>query len=240
MAKFFFSCLLWLACSLDVAAQHPLKFLMPDYPPYTYQVSGQNQGIGYEAVAAIMADIQQPFSVQLVPHFGHAISDMQRGLADGFFLATESAERNKVAEFSEPVLTIEWTWVWLKQRSDLNPESSHFKHNAQVSAQSNSNIHRWLKEHNYQVTAGTTDIRGLLNLLKYKRVDAILLPELTVKTLLSEQAVDADLYSFQQEINLPFSIYINKNYLKKHPDFMQKLNAAIGRYQARVHALQPD
>lgn len=140
-----------------------------------------------------------------------------------FFLATESAERNKVAEFSEPVLKIEWTWVWLKQRSDLNPDSSNFKHNAQVSAQSNSNIHRWLKEHNYQVTAGTTDIRGLLNLLKYKRVDAILLPELIVKTLLAEQAVDADLYSFQQEIHLPFSIYINKNYLKKHPDFMQKL-----------------
>lgn len=85
MAKFLLCFILWQVFIQNVAAQHPLKFLMPDYPPYTYQVSGQNQGIGYEAVAAIMADIQQPFSVQLVPHFGHAISDMQRGLADGFF-----------------------------------------------------------------------------------------------------------------------------------------------------------
>ncbi|MBU1618238.1 MAG: transporter substrate-binding domain-containing protein [Gammaproteobacteria bacterium] len=236
MSKFLLSFILWLACTHHVSAQHSLRFLMPDYPPYTYQVSGQNQGLGYEAVAAIMADIQQPFSVQLVPHFGHAVSDMQRGVADGFFLATESAERNQVAEFSEPVLMIEWTWVWLKQRTDLVPDSSHFKHNAQVSAQSNSNIHRWLEEHHYQVTAGTTDIRGLLNLLNYKRVDAILLPELTVNTLLAERAVDADLYSFQQEISLPFAIYINKNYLKKHPHFMQKLNAAIGRYQHKATA----
>ncbi|WP_233081511.1 substrate-binding periplasmic protein [Rheinheimera soli] len=240
MSKFLLYFILWLACTQNASAQHSLQFLMPDYPPYTYQENGQNKGIGYEAVAMIMAEMQQPMTVQLVPHFGHAVTDMQRGLADGFFLATESAERNKVAEYSEPVLMIQWTWVWLKQRTDLLPGSASFKHKAQVSAQSNSNIHRWLKEHNYQVTAGTTDIRGLLNLLKFKRVDAILLPELTVKTLLAEQGTDAALYSFQQEITLPFAIYINNIYLKKHPQFMLELNAAIRRYQARTDDVQPD
>lgn len=234
MLKFLLWGSLWLAFFLQAAAEQPLKFLMPDYPPYSYQISGQNHGLGYEAVAAIMADIQQPFFVQLVPHFGYAISDMQRERADGFFLATESAERNKVAEFSAAVLTIEWTWVWLKQHSNLDPDSTHFQQNAQVSAQSNSNIHSWLKAQNYQVTAGTTDIRGLLNLLNRKRVDAILLPELTVRTLIAQQDIDANLYSFQQEMRLPFAIYINKNYLKKHPDFMQKLNVAIHRYQMRA------
>lgn len=224
----------------NAVAKESLRFLMPDYPPYTYQDTGRNKGVGYEAVAAIMADMQQPISVQLVPHFGHAITDMQRGLADGFFLATESAERNQVAVYSETVLMIQWTWVWLKERTDLLPGSTRFKNNAQVSAQSNSNIHRWLKEQNYQVTAGTTDIRGLLNLLRFKRVDAILLPELTVKTLMAEQGTDAAFYSFQQEVTLPFAIYINKTYLKKHPEFMQKLNAAIRRYQARTRDIRSD
>lgn len=212
---------------------------MPDYPPYTYQESGHNKGVGYEAVAAIMADLQQPFSVQLVPHFGRAIIELQQDTVDGFFLATESDERNKKAEFSEPVLTIQWTWVWLKQRTDLSPGSANFKLKAQVAAQTNSNAFRWLKEHHYQVTAGTTDIRGLLNLLKFKRVDAILLPELTVKTMMAEQDTDAALYSFQQEITLPFAIYINKTYLKNHPQFMAQLNAAIRRYQAQVDDKQP-
>ena len=207
---------------------------MPDYPPYTYQESGRNQGIGYEAVAAIMADIQQPFSVQLVPHFGRAIVELQQDTVDGFFLATESDERNKNAELSEPVLMIQWTWVWLKQRTDLLPGSATFKLKAQVSAQTNSNAFRWLKEHHYQVTAGTSDIRGLLNLLKFKRVDAILLPELTIKTLMAEQEIDTALFNFQQEVNLPFAIYINKVYLQKHPEFMQQLNAAIRRYQEKI------
>lgn len=208
---------------------------MPDYPPYTYQVNGRNQGIGYEAVAAIMLDLEQPFSVHLVPHFGRAIVELQQDTVDGFFLATESAERNKNAEFSEPVLTIQWTWVWLTKRTDLVPGSESFKHKAQVSAQTNSNAYRWLKEHHYQVTAGTSDIRGLLNLLKFKRVDAILLPELTIKTLMAEQHIDTALFNFQQEISLPFAIYINKTYLNNHPQFMQQLNAAIRRYHAQVH-----
>lgn len=130
----------------NALAKEPLQFLMPDYPPYTYQENGRNKGIGYEAVAAIMADLQLSFSVQLVPHFGRAIADLQQDNVDGFFLATESAERNKNTEFSEPVLMIQWSWVWLKQRTDLQPGSNSFKQKAVVSAQTNSNTYQWLKE----------------------------------------------------------------------------------------------
>ncbi|WP_264345543.1 substrate-binding periplasmic protein [Rheinheimera sp. MM224] len=235
MFRFLLCFVICWAYAEKAVAKEELRFLMPDYPPYTYQESGHNKGIGYEAVAAIMADLEQPFSVQLVPHFGRAIVELQQDTVDGFFLATESDERNKNAEFSEAVLTIQWTWVWLKQRTDLVPGSANFKHKAQVSAQTNSNTFRWLKEHHYQVTAGTTDIRGLLNLLKFKRVDAILLPELTIKTLMAEQDIDTALFSFQQEITLPFAIYINKTYLNNHPQFMQQLNVAIRRYHAQVH-----
>lgn len=224
----------------NALAKEPLQFLMPDYPPYTYQENGRNKGIGYEAVAAIMADLQLSFSVQLVPHFGRAIADLQQDNVDGFFLATESAERNKNAEFSEPVLMIQWSWVWLKQRTDLQPGSNSFKQKAVVSAQTNSNTYQWLKEQNYKVTAGTSDIRGLLNLLQFKRVEAILLPELTIKTLMAEQEIDTALFNFQQEVNLPFAIYINKVYLQKHPEFMQQLNAAIRRYQEKAYDATTD
>ncbi len=69
----------------NAVAKEELRFLMPDYPPYTYQESGHNKGLGYEAVAAIMADLEQPFSVQLVPHFGRAIVELQQDTVDGFF-----------------------------------------------------------------------------------------------------------------------------------------------------------
>ncbi|MBY0420058.1 MAG: transporter substrate-binding domain-containing protein, partial [Pararheinheimera sp.] len=163
MFRFFVCFVICWSVAENAVAKEELRFLMPDYPPYTYQENGHNKGIGYEAVAAIMADLEQPFLVQLVPHFGRAIVELQQDTVDGFFLATESHERNKNAEFSEPVLMIQWTWVWLKQRTDLVPGSANFKLKAQVSAQTNSNAFHWLKQHHYQVTAGTSDIRGLLN-----------------------------------------------------------------------------
>lgn len=72
---------------------------MPDYPPYTYQESGHNKGLGYEAVAAIMADLEQPFSVQLVPHFGRAIVELQQGAVDGFFLRLKVMNAIKMLSF---------------------------------------------------------------------------------------------------------------------------------------------
>lgn len=83
----------------NALAKEPLQFLMPDYPPYTYQENGGNKGIGYEAVASIMADLQLPFSVQLVPHFGRAIADLQQGSVDGFFLLPRAQNVTKVQSF---------------------------------------------------------------------------------------------------------------------------------------------
>jgi polar amino acid transport system substrate-binding protein len=236
MFRLFLCLLLCWSVTEKAVAKEELKFLIPDYPPYTYQEQGHNKGIGYEAVSAIMADLQVAFSAELVPHFGRVVLELQKGEADGFFLATESVERNKVAVLSDSVMTIEWTWVWLKERVDLRPGSAEFKQQAQVSAQTNSNVYHWLKERNYHVTAGTTDIRGLINLLVFKRVDAILLPQLTINTLMEQQGTKASLLSFKHEINLPLGIYINKTYLQQHPDFMQRLNAAIGRYLTKVAA----
>lgn len=236
MFKFLILFILYSCLSQMAAAQESLRFLIADYPPYTYQENGRSMGIGYEAVVAVMADMQQPFSVKLVPSFGRAVVDIRQDKADGFFLATENAERSALAEFSEPVLRIQWSWVWLKQRTDLEPGSALFKQQAKVSAHANSNIQQWLMENNYQVAPGTADVRGLLSLLQFNRVDAILLPELTIKTVMQQQGVDATLYNFKQEVTLPFAIYINKTYLKKHPQFMQKLNTAIQRYHAKTAA----
>lgn len=233
MSKFLILFVLWSALSQVVVAQDSLRFLIGDYPPYTYQENGRSMGTAYDAVAEVMAQMQQPFSVKLVPSFGRAIVDIRQNTADGFFLATENAERNVLAEFSEPVLHVQWIWVWLKRRTDLEPGSELFKQQAQVSAHANSNIHQWLVENNYQVSPGTADIRGLLSLLKFNRVDAILLPELTIKAVMQQQGVDATLYNFKQEIELPFAIYISKTYLKKHPHFMQRLNSAIRLYHSK-------
>lgn len=224
------SCLLPLTA---VQAKEPLRMAMPDYPPYTYVQNGEYKGFGYEAFVSIMADLQQDFTIVPKPNYGRAVKDMQNQLVDGLFLASENDERNTFAEFSAALSYTGWSWVWLKQRAELDPDSAEFKQNAVVSAQLNSNPYLWLMKQGYKVAGAPNDIRMLFTLLNSRRVDAIMLPELTAKALMQQEKLDPALYSMQLEMQLPFGIYISKAYIARNPEIMPKLNLAIERYHQR-------
>ena len=182
-----------------------------------------------------MADLQQDFIIVPEPNYGRAVKDMQSQAVDGLFLASENEERNAVAEFSAAVTFTSWTWVWLKQRTELAPDSAEFKQNAIVSAQLNSNTYLWLLKQHYQVAGAPNNIRMLFTMLNSRRVDAILLPELTAKAVILQEKLDPALYAMQLEMLLPFGIYISKAYIARHPDIMSKLNQAILRYHRSQH-----
>lgn len=222
-----------LLLSAAIQADETLRMAMPDYPPYTSIQNGTYHGFGYEAFVSIMADLQQSFTIVPAPNYGRAVKDMQNQVVDGLFLASENDERNAVAEFSDAVSYTGWTWVWLKQRSDLEPDSAEFKKNAIVSAQLNSNTYIWIRKQNYKIAGAPSNIRMLFTMLNSGRVDAILLPELTAKAVMQQEQFDPALYAMQLEVQLPFGIYISKAYIARHPDIMPRLNQAIKRYHQR-------
>lgn len=217
----------------ELRAEETLRMAMPDYPPYTYVQDGDYKGFGYLAFVSIMADLQLKFTVVPAPNYGRAVKDMQSQKVDGLFLASENAQRNAVADFSAPVAYTAWTWVWLKQRAELDPGSQAFKQNAIVSAQLNSNPYMWLLQQHYKVAGAPNDIRQLFSLLNSGRVDAIMLPELTAKALMEQEKLELSSYLMRLQMKLPFGIYISKAYIKRHPDIMPKLNQAIARYHQR-------
>jgi polar amino acid transport system substrate-binding protein len=233
--KLFLLCvLLCLSCPLSGAEVRPLRIAMPDYPPYTVLAQGEFSGPGYDAFVAIMAEAGLDYRLTPVPNFGRALLDMQNQLIDVLFLATESAERNHVARFSAPVIITDWSWVWLKERSDLVPGSIKFKQSALVSAQMNSNTLAWLEQQNYKITAGTNDIHGLFNLLDFSRVDAIMLLSGVARALIARQQLDEGRYSIRQAISLPFGFYISNSYLAAQPDILQRLNKAIAAFHNKT------
>ncbi len=207
-----------------------LRMAMPDYPPYTYIENGHYKGEGYEAFVFIMQQLQREFYISPVPNYGRAIQDIQNEVIDGLFLASENAERNSIAVFSDPVSISRWTWVWLTQQQKLTPDSSNFHSRAIVSAQINSNIYLWLKAQGYRVAGGPNDIRDLFRLLNSRRVDAILLPQQTAHIVIKENGYVLQDYQFKTEREMPFAIYISKHFLQKEPDFMARLNNAIAEY----------
>lgn len=226
----FFCC--FIAAGLMAAEKPVLRMAMPEYPPYTYVQDGKYQGEGYDAFVFIMQHLQREFEISLVPNYGRAVLDLQNNVIDGLFLASENEERNRLAVFSAPVSTTRWTWVWLTQQQKLIPGSVHFKTDAIVSAQINSNIYLWLKAQGYRVAGGPNNIRDLFRLLNGRRVDAIMLPEQTAFTVIRENGYRLADYQFNVERELPFAIYISKTFLAAEPDFMAELNKAIAVYHA--------
>ncbi len=238
--KLLWSCvLLCLGSVLSAADVEPLRVAIPDYPPYTVLAQGQFSGPGYDAFVNIMAEAGLDYQLIAVPNFGRALVDMQNQHIDMFFLATENAERSHVAQFSLPVIVTDWSWVWLKQRSDVVPDSAGFRQKALVSAQMNSNIFFWLKQQNYNITAGTNNIHGLFNLLNFNRVDAIMLPSRVARALIAEQQLDAARYNIQQSLSLPFGFYISNSYISAQPDILQRLNSAIVRFHDNTALARP-
>lgn len=231
-ALLFWSLLLLSSFCFATHNEQPLRMAMPDYPPFSYYAEGKYQGEGYWAFVALMAELKQPYKISLVPNFGRALNDLQQESIDGFFLASESEERNKLAVFSEPVLTTAWSWVWLCERTDLDPTNTEFKLLARIAAQTNSNIYRWLQQHGYQTLSGTQDIRGLFALLDYQRVDAVMMPQDTAEILISQLQHQQPKYRLLMQQQQPFGIYLDKNFIAKHPDFMPRLNQAIQQYRS--------
>ncbi len=114
-----------------------------------------------------------------------------------------------------------------------------FKLNAVVSAQLNSNPYLWLMKQHYKVAGAPNNIRMLFTLLNSRRVDAIMLPQLTAKAVMQQEKLAPALYSMQLEIQLPFGIYISKAYIARNPDIMPKLNQVILRYHQRQKTTAP-
>lgn len=221
--------MLLFSCGNSLLAQ-TLRVAVADYPPYTFVQDQQIDGEGFQAFDSIMTELGIKYRAEAVPHFGRSLIDMENNQLDALLLATESPERSSLAQYSEPLFFTDWAWVWLAKRNDIQPDSEQFREVAIVSAQKNSNIYRWLALQDYQITPGTSDIRGLFNLLDHGRVDAIMLPEITATTLINNHQRDKTQYKIHKHIKLPYGIYISKAFLANHPDFMQKLNQAIKKY----------
>lgn len=217
-----------------------LRMAMPEYPPYTYLQDGQYKGEGYEAFVFIMLHLQREFEVLLVPNYSRAVTDFHNNLIDGLFLASENAERNSMAVFSDPVSYINWTWVWLADNSKLQSDSFRFHEDALVSAQLNSNIYVWLRQQGYQVAGGPNNIRDLFRLLNGRRVDAIMLPEQTAYTVIQENNYPMSDYQFKVERELAFGIYMSKSFLALEPDFMIALNEAIALFRKAQMIKKPE
>ncbi len=207
-------------------ADERIKLIVPDFKPYTYYQDGEFRGIGVEKIKKIFSHLDIEYRLSLAPNYGRAVDELRKGRAEGLFLASENEERNDIAEFSKTIMINRWSW-FLPENSKLHPSQPSFKKKAEIATYLNTNTHKWLEKNSYKVSYSPSDTKALPMLLDKKRIRVVFLAELVFFESSKEQGIDPTRFVQVVEKEKPFGIYISKDYLKKHPHFMRKLNDAI-------------
>lgn len=214
----------FLCVALSAKAESPIRCVLPDFKPYTYEQNGRVVGIGVDKVTAAFTALNKKYELYLVPNYGRALAELQKGRADAMFLASENQERNKVAQFSDPVVMNRWSWFSVS--GNISPRNPAFKTRAQIGAILNTNTHRWLEQENYPVFFASTDMGHLIKNLARRRLDAVFGAELVLLEA-AEQLGGVEGLEIIVEIEKPFGVYFSKAYLADNTGFLSRFNAAL-------------
>ncbi|NTS77921.1 transporter substrate-binding domain-containing protein [Catenovulum sp. SM1970] len=203
-----------------------LRLEMPDFPPYSYSEGGQLKGIAFEKVSAILNHAKIKHEIQFTANYGRAVHNVKNGLSDGFFLASQNSERDKIAVFSSPVMINKWSWFNRKVYSyDFASES--FKQRGNVGSYLNANTHKWLIKQGYRNIIGASTIESLTELLIHDRIDSVLVAEYVFKQ--SAKKLNVPMSAFKETVSQekPFGIYLAKKKIADQNDLMIRINKAI-------------
>jgi polar amino acid transport system substrate-binding protein len=203
-----------------------LRFVVPDFPPYSYLKNGQAQGIAIEKVTKVLALAKIKYQIKVVKDYKIALLLMKMGKADGFFLATENTERNNIATFTKPLMVNRWCW-YFKADSGLTPLKRRFKRVADIGTILNTNTHKWLKKNKYRVRGKPDNATALNKMLLADRVDAVFVAEAVFEMVIP--AEQYYLYHKKIEFEKPFGIYISNQYITKNQTIIEQLNKAIAQ-----------
>lgn len=208
----------------------PLRLLTHDLPPYSFiDEQGKADGLAIRPVQCALEKMGVEFSIQFVP-WKRAQSMVQDGVADGFFGASRSAERDAYATLSTTIAPQEWCWFLLVDNAS-DPRSEEFRAHSKVSSFIGANMQDWLQQNGYHAEVVPATNQQLLQMLLSKRLDAILANNLVMTELLRENNAEADVRSVLQ-LDKPLGVYFSHRALKALPgDFIERFNRAVGECQ---------
>ncbi len=207
-----------------------LKLGTHELPPYSQQVNGQAEGLAVQAVRCALR--KQGVAVEFVfLPWARAQSAARQGELDGFFAASQSAERDAWAMLSAPIAPQQWRWYLLRE-SRQDPLSPEFRQQARVSSFLGGNMLSWLRQEGYQLEAAPPRNEQLLQMLLKRRVDAVLANHLVMERLLAEQDASGQIRSVLQQ-DKPLGVYFSQRFTAAHPNFLPRFNQALQGCAAR-------
>ena len=215
-----------LASAPAMAAEPALRLTTHDLPPYGSYAGPDNRfdGIAVRVVDCALRRVGRSYELEVLP-WARAQKTVQAGGADGFFAASQNAERDSYAEMSAIIAEQEWRWYLLAE-NPMDPKAPEFRQRATVGSFVGGNMLDWLKRNGYRVEASPANTDQLLSMLQNGRIDAVLANNLVMEELLKKRNSQGQLRSVLQE-NKPLGVYFSKEFLAKSPGFLSAFNRQV-------------
>lgn len=214
--------LVLIICSCNFAVAKTIKIGYPEFKPYTYTENGVAKGIGIDAIKKIAIQLKVNAEIYPIETYGNGFTRLKKGKLDAVLLASQNSERDKVAVFSLPITSNDWSWFSLPNKSLTRPNTR-----TKVATYLRANTHTWLIKNNFEFISATTDVSAMLRQLDKGRVDAIFVSEQVLLHEIERLGKPPHSLTITKEITKPFGVYVAKPFLKLNPDFMTQLNNAI-------------
>ena len=203
------------------------------WPPYQMMLQGELSGESTETLRCIFRDINESFSVQVMP-WQRAIQDMKHSVADGIFTSGPSPELDAVATMSAPFALEKWYWYHSKglDLSNLN--------NLRIGAVRSSNQATWLDTEGIPVTELVNEGMQLVRLVQAGRIDTFIADSRYFEELVEEASASSDFESDLQRTfvrYMPLGVYFADQFLQQHPEFLGRFNQQISDCAGETVAL---
>lgn len=203
-----------------------LMLTTQDWPPYQTYENSEMQGIALDKVKCALGVMGQPYQLTMTT-WSDAQLRVHGGGQHGFFVATQTSERDEYATLSEPIAQQTLNWYFGPGvKPDINELS---KLNLNFSAKFGSSKWFWLKRNGFNVVMQPRDAKVLLKLLKQREIDVVLEDGLVFERELEKASLPLDYFNSMNLDTKNMGVYFSNRFLKTYSGFLDSFNSAISK-----------
>lgn len=211
----------FLLSAASLYAATTVNYVTAIIPPYAeYDQNKQLIGTGVSAVKCVMDKLNRGYHIEVVP-WKRAQLMVERVEKDAFFVASENDERNKYAKFSGTLIPGKWEFFGLTKEALEKKDRS-------IGVFSGTNMALWLKNNHKKLGVKNIIYREngleLIELLKLKRVDGLLLREDMYQRYVRDDHKYLKITYKKLAKNRDLGVYFAKSFVKKEKEFVERFS----------------
>lgn len=216
----------WLLITLSSSvAASALTLYTFNSPPYQIEGMAGNDsrpvyGATVDTIRCIARRQGWVPTIRSVPQ-NRALHGLRNLAVDGYFAVDASEHLDSFAVASAPIALEKW---YFYSRTTIDDFSS-----ARIAVITGSNEALWLEQSPYEAAMSVATAPQLLALLARDRIDAILMDQRVMATLINGAVIEGTAEPLEAQFIrfVPLHLYLNHSYTHRHPEFLPHFNAEI-------------